>query len=182
MRIKQNGQWVQAFAVGKDGITPHIGENGNWWFGSTDSGVAAAYSGPVLPAGILEDGEYINWTKLDDEYYIEKSFFGVDDSLTAIVITEELEITHAECIDGKLQIFVSVPPSKDTPFTVAFVDKKDTLEKIEITESADGSVTIKNKLKLFGEEVINISADENGNPNTLTYNGMIIPIEWAVSE
>jgi hypothetical protein len=55
-----------------------------------------------LPAGILEDGEYTNWTKLDDEYYIEKSFFGVNDSLTAIVITEELEITRTECIDGKL--------------------------------------------------------------------------------
>ena len=26
---------------GKDGITPHIGENGNWWIGETDTGVAA---------------------------------------------------------------------------------------------------------------------------------------------
>ena len=26
---------------GKDGITPHIGENGNWWIGNTDTGVKA---------------------------------------------------------------------------------------------------------------------------------------------
>ena len=27
--------------VGKDGVTPHIGENGNWWIGETDTGVPA---------------------------------------------------------------------------------------------------------------------------------------------
>ena len=27
--------------VGKDGITPHIGENGHWWIGETDTGVPA---------------------------------------------------------------------------------------------------------------------------------------------
>jgi len=31
---------------GKDGITPHIGENGNWWIGETDTGVSTnAYNG-----------------------------------------------------------------------------------------------------------------------------------------
>jgi uncharacterized protein (TIGR02145 family) len=29
-------------ADGVDGITPHIGENGNWWIGETDTGVKAA--------------------------------------------------------------------------------------------------------------------------------------------
>ena len=29
-------------ADGKDGQTPHIGENGNWWIGDTDTGVQAA--------------------------------------------------------------------------------------------------------------------------------------------
>jgi hypothetical protein len=122
------------------------------------------------------------WTRLDDEYYVEKNFIGVSTDLSAIIVTEDFEVNRTECLDGKLRIFVSAPPSYDVPFTVAFVDKKDTLEKIEITESADGSVTIKNKLKIFGEEIINIGADENGNPSSLTYNGMTIPIEWAVSE
>lgn len=34
---------------GADGITPHIGENGNWFIGETDTGVAA--QGPAGPAG-----------------------------------------------------------------------------------------------------------------------------------
>nr|DAH55482.1 MAG TPA: BNR repeat-containing family member [Bacteriophage sp.] len=28
-------------AAGEDGVTPHIGENGNWWIGDTDTGVLA---------------------------------------------------------------------------------------------------------------------------------------------
>lgn len=46
---------------GADGVTPHIGENGNWWFGDTDTGVSAkgikgnpgpqGAPGPAGPAG-----------------------------------------------------------------------------------------------------------------------------------
>ena len=32
---------VQDGADGKDGIIPHIGENGNWWIGDNDTGVSA---------------------------------------------------------------------------------------------------------------------------------------------
>ncbi len=31
-----------AGADGKDGLTPFIGENGNWWIGEKDTGVKAA--------------------------------------------------------------------------------------------------------------------------------------------
>lgn len=27
---------------GEDGVTPYVGENGNWWIGGTDTGVRAA--------------------------------------------------------------------------------------------------------------------------------------------
>ncbi len=40
--------------VGKDGITPHIGENGNWWIGNTDTGVKAEGKAPHI-------GENGNW-------------------------------------------------------------------------------------------------------------------------
>lgn len=179
MRIKQNGQWVRAFVVGKDGITPHIGANGNWWFGNTDSGVAAGYSGPVLPAGILEDGIYTNWNLLDDEYYIEKQFFGINNELSAIIITEDFEVNRAECLDGKLQIFVSAPPSQDIPFTVAFVAREVELEKIEIVEGLDGSITMTNKLKDAEDEVIIIKADTDGNPSGMIYNGVEISVTFT---
>ena len=37
-------------ADGKDGLTPFIGENGNWWIGEKDTGVKAAAEAAV-PAG-----------------------------------------------------------------------------------------------------------------------------------
>ena len=37
-------------AAGTDGTTPHIGENGNWYIGSTDTGVKAAGTDYVLTA------------------------------------------------------------------------------------------------------------------------------------
>ena len=40
-------------AAGKDGTTPHIGANGNWYIGDTDTGVSAGGSG--LPAVTAAD-------------------------------------------------------------------------------------------------------------------------------
>lgn len=34
---------------GQDGLTPHVGENNNWWIGEADTGVSA--TGPTGPAG-----------------------------------------------------------------------------------------------------------------------------------
>lgn len=45
--------------AGKDGVTPHIGENGNWWLGNTDTGVSAkgpkGDPGPQGPAGEIPE-------------------------------------------------------------------------------------------------------------------------------
>ena len=46
--------------AGDDGITPHIGENGNWWIGTTDTGIKA--QGEQGPSGITPHiGENGNW-------------------------------------------------------------------------------------------------------------------------
>ena len=43
--VKENGVWVLKGNIagnnGTNGTTPHIGNNGNWWIGETDTGVAA---------------------------------------------------------------------------------------------------------------------------------------------
>ena len=46
--VKENGAWVLKGNLtgasgqnGQNGTTPHIGANGNWWIGETDTGVAA---------------------------------------------------------------------------------------------------------------------------------------------
>ena len=38
--MSMNGKKIQVFGVlkGKDGITPHIGSNGNWFIGEEDTG------------------------------------------------------------------------------------------------------------------------------------------------
>ena len=53
--IGSNGNWwigttdTGVKAAGSDGLTPHIGSNGNWWIGTTDTGVKAAGSDGVTP-------------------------------------------------------------------------------------------------------------------------------------
>lgn len=57
-----------AGADGEDGTTPHIGENGNWWFGDTDSGVSA--TGPAGEDGSAgKDGASGSGTILAPDYY-----------------------------------------------------------------------------------------------------------------
>ena len=41
---------VRAYVTGSPGITPHIGQNGNWWIGSQDTGVSAG--GKMYPLQI----------------------------------------------------------------------------------------------------------------------------------
>ena len=50
---------------------------------------------------------------------------------------------------------------------------------IAVTEAEDGTVTMVNTLEGGVSETIHIIPDENGNPMTLTYNGVDIPITWT---
>lgn len=54
------------------------------------------------------------------------------------------------------------------------------LKGANITEYADGSVTMENTLSDGSKETIEIGADADGKPNSLTYNGVDIPFEWKV--
>jgi hypothetical protein len=54
------------------------------------------------------------------------------------------------------------------------------VNKIAIAEESDGTITMVTTLEDGKNERIVITADANGNPNKLTYNGMEIPLSWAV--
>lgn len=62
---------------GNNGITPHIGENGNWWIGETDTGIAATGSdgGTVYVSSVEDMGTYtrigLKESKTDAVQYIE---------------------------------------------------------------------------------------------------------------
>lgn len=83
---------------GEDGITPHIGENGNWFIGETDTGVAA--QGPPGEAGAIPDDVADRLETLEDQMAdllytaIAISSFGhnagtkeMGDTLTGVTLT-----------------------------------------------------------------------------------------------
>ena len=58
-------------------------------------------------------------------------------------------------------------------------DTTATVTGVSITEATDGSVTMVNTLSDGGTETIVISADTDGNPSGLTYNGIAIPLTYT---
>lgn len=51
----ENGKLVPVPCIqGKNGITPHIGENGNWWIGETDTGAMADNKKYPVSASVYE--------------------------------------------------------------------------------------------------------------------------------
>lgn len=55
---------------GKDGATPHIGDNGNWWVGETDTGIYASGSGSnsvtdMFAMSVDEDGNL--WVHYEED-------------------------------------------------------------------------------------------------------------------
>ena len=65
-RINSNGKWelwgattnayvaTEYTAIGKDGTTPHIGANGNWYIGDTDTGVSAGGASYIFKVTVVE--------------------------------------------------------------------------------------------------------------------------------
>lgn len=59
--IGENGNWylgeadTGVKASGSDGVTPHIGDNGNWYIGETDTGVKA--EAPSIDSTLTESGK-----------------------------------------------------------------------------------------------------------------------------
>ena len=65
---------------GNKGITPHIGENGNWWIGETDTGIAATGS----------DGRTVYVSSVEDMGTYTR--IGLEESKTGAV--QYIEIPH----------------------------------------------------------------------------------------
>jgi len=72
------GDTGPAGADGKDGQTPYIGENGNWWIGTQDTGVAAG--GSAAPAGNVRTMQVLT----EEEY----TALGEKDAATLYLIKE----------------------------------------------------------------------------------------------
>ena len=85
---------------GTDGTTPHIGDNGNWWIGETDTGVSAAGSG-----GTVTDN---GWTKLGDITVSDSYEFSML-SATGGVITIDPNSEHYDYLTSGNRRYVLIP-------------------------------------------------------------------------
>lgn len=55
---------------GEDGVTPHIGENGNWWIGETDTGIAATgEDGRAVEMSVQSN--FVCWRLVGDANWIQ---------------------------------------------------------------------------------------------------------------
>lgn len=94
-----------------DGITPHIGENGNWYIGETDTGVSSGGNGSpdVLPDNVVTKPdvfEFTNnplFTNIFDTVEIEYGKLlntdgTVSDTTAALATTDYIEITKGSVL------------------------------------------------------------------------------------
>lgn len=97
---------------------------------------------------------------------------------SALVIFLETYVSEG----GVTQTFFFIDGDKNcTEEVVTFeVSGGKTFDHITITENADGSVTMENTFTDGTSETIVLAAGDK--PDSVTYNGVAIPIEWAVSE
>lgn len=93
-----NGEWLldngtKIATTGKEGLTPNIGSNGNWWIGTTDTGIKAQGDAIFAKDGVDNtNADYVVLTLADGITKIQlpryKAFkIGTDESNNAIMIT-----------------------------------------------------------------------------------------------
>lgn len=116
---KPDGTWVYF----GNGVTPHIGDNGNWWIGNTDTGVKADASGDYIPLPptasvgqtivvkeVDDAGKPTSWELVDLPEQSQSNWSQNDSSAADYVknrpfYSENTEITVENVIDVKLNGF-----------------------------------------------------------------------------
>jgi hypothetical protein len=196
---------------GKDGLTPFIGENGNWWIGEEDTGVAAAGTGIYIARYDVTTN-----AEIYEAYKSGKLVFAQDGSdaflFPACMITEtnanficytgprafkmvckndewSTDDITLENVGNRVTVVdenstdSKYPTAKAVHTALQAVEKNlvCSVNSIAVTEATDGTVTMVNTLE-EGTETIVLTPDASGNPYRLTYNGKEIPISWVVSE
>ena len=115
-------------ADGDDGVTPHIGENGNWYVGDTDTGVKAqgedgvvAVTGAsvgqlIVVKAVDENGVPTEWEPVDRTHYVETVY---EDSYkwteVAIPLLESPDIYTAVYAQRETVVFY-IPTFDDEKF------------------------------------------------------------------
>lgn len=78
-------EWLESLR-GKDGLTPHIGENGNWFIGETDTNISAQ---PSISYNDLTDKPTINGEPVEGDMIIETEVESISVERLNQIIMEE---------------------------------------------------------------------------------------------
>ena len=185
---KFNGAKGDTGAAGKDGLTPHIGENVNWWIEDTDTGVSAkgakgdtgakgekgdtgaqgpvGETGPVGPKGDTgpqgERGEQGPQGKIGPEGPAGKDGVQIDDS----AVSENAPWSSKHIID------MLCPPLEESGNPVVCYPVAgyplDVKAKWEPVQEGSGTPSPENIRPIKGRDIVTITRQEDNQVITLT--------------
>ena len=148
----EKGEQGEKGDSGADGLTPYIGENGNWWIGTTDTGISATGSSSTNDYGLdfypLPDGTY--GVKCGKAQFLEEIV--IPSTYNGKAVTSILPKGFGECEN---LTSITIPNSVTSIGDYAFYDR-----------SSLTSVTIPNSVTSIGDNAFsgctNLIEEENG--------------------
>lgn len=151
---------------GKDGLTPYIGENGNWFIGEEDTSVNAS---GIVPPPIKERVEIASslWSQLPNSqpfFYSAKVMVGTplnDEARVSIANTDPIFFANfglalAEINGQELTIYATNVPVGDTTITV-LIDTKPKGRDVEIMVAPSMWTVLNNSQPFNYQAVVNVS-------------------------
>lgn len=144
--------------LGENGITPHIGENGNWFLGETDTGISG--KGAQISVDYTEEGTYVHVIQPDGTNEVVMLKNGKDGTNGASPVIEVTEIEGGHRL------------------TIHDISGKKTVDIFDGTNGEDGFSPAVEVTKIEGGHRITVT-DKNGAQNFEVMDGKdgVVPEE-----
>lgn len=143
---RKNGDWSEIVA-GADGLTPFIGENGNWWIGETDTGVKAQGTDGEdgddgIPTQMSVQAGWLCWRYIGDTNWIQLYQVPVaDNSVTVRIDFQSLDAFVYTCPTA-LKFTSQTSESTAATLSVALNTNMAQFQNLTITPTALGLVIL----------------------------------------
>ncbi len=133
---------------GNDGITPHIGLNGNWWIGETDTGIPAqGTNGKEVE--FRENAGYVEWRYVSDatwtQLYLIPTGGGIDNSFDVYIDFLDTTAFTYNC-PAALKFTQVISESTAPALSVSLNTNMAQFDKLTVTPAAVGLVILKGEL------------------------------------
>lgn len=154
---------------GADGITPHIGDNGNWWIGTTDTGVSATVK-QETGAGFEVDDTLSVSGAAADAAVVGQKFSQLSGEIVDLKENGTGETITAECIDYDVTVktishrgYNTEAPENTIPAYVLARQKGYKYAECDVSFTSDGVAV------LLHDSTIDRTSDGTGSISALTY-------------